>query len=72
MMNLLEISSENNETLPLTPKWKSMHVENRNKSSLLTSLIGGQNNNVESLYHQVDYICAKILNVESRNLIDLL
>ena len=58
-MDSLEISLDNDATLQLVPKWKSTCVDNRQNSLIVTLLIGGQNNNVESFHYQVDYFFAK-------------
>ena len=73
VLKLLEISTEHADLLSLVPKWNSIYVDNRENSSIISSLIGNQRKDMfKSLKHQSDYFYAKILKIESRKLSDLL
>ena len=51
IMKLLEISTEHADTLYLVPKWNCLCVNNRENSSLFSSLIGGTRNDSFKLLH---------------------
>ena len=73
IISALEVSSEHADFLLLVPKWNPTHADNRKKSSLTTSLIGGENKyEFTSLHRQADFFFTKILKIDSRHLSDLL